>query len=87
LLVNIQEQTKNKRHANTEKKELILLKKVSMRGRQSVKPEQKVEQKMILLTAKVNNLTRIVEEQSKIIHEMRNDLKTSIGLPKVEMNP
>ena len=63
-----------------------MLRKQSMRQTSTLKPEQRQEQKMISLTTKINTLMRIVDEQTKIIHEMRNDIKEKFGMEKVELN-
>ena len=63
-----------------------MLRKQSMRQTSTLKPEQRQEQKMISLTAKINTLMRVVDEQTKIIHEMRNDIKEKFGMEKVALN-
>ncbi|CAI2363764.1 unnamed protein product [Moneuplotes crassus] len=89
-LINILQciQSKNKENLKLQqnKKEEILLRKQSIRSNQTLKSDQKQEKKLTLLSSKINILMRIVDEQTKMMHEMRNDLKTHMGLEKVELD-
>ena len=67
-------------------KEKIMLRKQSMRQHSTMKPEQRQEQKLIILTTKINTLMRVVECQTKMIHEMRNDMREKHGLSKVALD-
>ncbi|CAI2361123.1 unnamed protein product [Moneuplotes crassus] len=86
ILQMIQSNNKKTLKIKQNKKEEIMLRKQSIRTNQTLKSDQKQEKKLILLSSKINMLMRVVDEQTKMMHEMRNDLKAHIGLERVELD-
>jgi hypothetical protein len=61
----------------------IILKKLSIRPSVATDSEQKKEHKYMLLSGKIDKLTRIVEDQHEIIIDLRNEIRLKLGISKV----
>ena len=72
------------RNVTDTKKKAIVLRKTSMNpmAAANLTDSQKQDQKYYLLTTKIDKLTKIMEKQHEIMHEMRNEISGTLGLEK-----
>lgn len=83
--MSIQDQNRKDRNEKATKKNHNLLRKTSLRNNPNAHSDPPKDQTVLQMAKHITYLTKIVEEQSKMIHELRNDFKESIGQPKVSM--
>lgn len=84
MFAMIQDNNKKMRANNEIKKKSIVLRKASLNPNAAAlaDPEKKQEHKYMLLSSKIDKLTRIVEDQHEIIMELRNEIRKKIGMSK-----
>jgi signal transduction histidine kinase len=85
MLMRIQEQNRQQRTDQEIKKKGIVLRKASIRPMANFTQEQKQDHKILQLSKKIDDLTNLIQEQTKIIHDLRNEVKTSLGKPNVRL--
>lgn len=82
--MDIQDKNRIERTEKENKKKDIYLRKASVRPG-AVGNNDNKDYKLIALSKQIDRLSKIIVEQSKMINELRNDFKASIGLPVVKM--